>query len=154
MAQVKPRLRCFDFYGRPRLHVGARLLREFESAWLRSDQPFPSRQAAAVLLNVLAFDFQAACYLGHGGVSADEFLGRSLAVWASLVGSPEQECARLFPNLESSERRELVELMCAKLTGAAESWERKGPDCPTCEDVVQQMLDELVAGRFVRMKYD
>lgn len=152
MAQVTPKIRWFEQHWRPRLNLAVGLLQHFEDRWLRSEGPFPSRDAVAVLLNVFAFDFYRADFLRYTGIPAEELWNRSLDEWANSVGSPEMECARLCPNRENSECRELVDSFSNELSRAAASWEKDARN-PTCEELVQWMLGELVARRFVIVRY-
>jgi hypothetical protein len=151
MAQHTPTITWLEQQWRPRLNLSAKALRDIESAWLRSSAPFPCREAVAVLLNILAFDFYSADLLTYGGVSSDDLWRRSVEDWFSAVSSPEAECSRLSPGREASERARVVETLCGKIALAAESWERVGPDEPSCEQVVQSLVGELVSGRFAKM---
>ena len=150
MAQHTPTITWFEKQWRPRVNLSAKVLRDMESAWLRSSAPFPCREAVAILLNILAFDFYSADLLTHRGLSSDDLWRRSLADWLSAVSSPEAECSRLSPGREASECARIVETLCSKIALAAESWERVGPDEPTCDEVVRSLVGELVNGRFAK----
>jgi hypothetical protein len=151
MAQYTPTTPWFEKQWRPRLNLSAKVLREIEGAWLRSPGAFPCREAVAVLLNILAFDFCAADLLTYRGVSSDDLWRRSVEDWFSVVSSPEAECSRLSPSREPAECTRVVETLCGKMSSAAESWERVGPNEPSCEEVVQALVGELVSGRFAIM---
>jgi hypothetical protein len=153
MAQFTPRLRWFEQSWRPRLNLAARLLRGFQDRWLQSAGPFPSREVVAVLLNVFAFDFYKADFLGYDGIPADELWRRSLDEWIAVVDSPYAECRRLCSIRSESECLEAVESLCSGLSNAAEAWERDASAAMSFEDVVQWMVDELVARGFVAIKY-
>ena len=151
MAQHTPTITWRELQWRPRINLSARVLRDIESAWLRSSEPFPCRSAVAVLLNILAFDFYSAGLITHRGVSSDDLWRRSVDDWFSVVTSPEAECSHLSPGREASECARVVETLCRKIALAAESWERVGPHEPSCEEVVRSLVGELVSGRFVKM---
>jgi hypothetical protein len=153
MAQFMPRSRRFEHEWRPRLHLAAKLLRDYEDVWLRSDRPFPIPETVAVVLNVFTFDFYAADFLGYRGVRAAKLWNRSIEEWSSSVGSPEFLSARLWPHRAEPDRQELLDSLSEQVSRAVESWEQNGPGQPTCEEVVQSMLERLVAGRFVNIKY-
>ena len=153
MAQFTPKLHWFEQSWRPRLNLAARLLQDFQDRWLRSDDPFPSKEVVAVLLNVFSFDFYKADFLTYAGVSADELWARSLDEWLCSVESPKSECSRLCPNQQESEYLEVVESFCAALSNAAESWERNAPNAISCLALVEWIVDELVTRRFVVIKY-
>ena len=130
---------------------GLQVLREIENAWLQSEGPFPCREVVAVLLHILAFDFHAADFLTYRGVPSDDLWRRSVEDWFSTVSSPEAECSRLCPNHDASEYTRVVESLCDKLWSAAKSWEQVAPDEPSCEQVIQALVGELVRGDFARM---
>ncbi len=107
-----------------------------------------------MILNIFAFDFHRAGFVGYTGVRADELWKRSLEAWASSVDSTEAECARLCLNRTAAEQQLLVASLCHEVSCAAESWERRSPDQPTCEEIIHRLLELLIAGRFVNCKYD
>jgi hypothetical protein len=148
MAQYTPVVRWFEQQWRPRRDLAVKVLRDIEDSWLQSNQPFPSREAVAILLNIFSFDFYNAGFLGNQGIRPDDLWRRSLGEWLSSVGSPESECVRLSPRRDGSEYNQLVDSLCAILSSAAGSWETVAPNKPSCEEVVQQLIDQLVIGRF------
>jgi hypothetical protein len=154
MTQKVPKFRWFDQHWRPRLDLAVKVLREIEDAWFRANQPFPVRETAAVLLNIFAFDFYSTGFLRYRGVRANELWRRSLHDWFSSVGSPEFECARISPNYEASEYSQFVDCLCEMLASAAHSWEQVAPDRPSCEEVVQLIVEVLAKNRLVIIRYD
>ena len=153
MAQGRPVFRTFEQHWRPRLNLAAKVLRDIEDRWLRSDQPFPCKTAAAALLSIFAFDFHGADFLTYCGPSEADLWRRSPEEWCAAVGTPEAELARLCPGRAGAEYEATVESMCARLASAAESWEEVAPDKPPCEEIIGQLLDELAAGRFVAVAH-
>jgi hypothetical protein len=151
MAQHTPTITWREKQWRPRFNLSAKVLRDIESAWLRSSEPFPCRETVAVLLNIMAFDFSSAGLLTYRGVSSDDLWRRPVEAWFSAVGSPEAECSRLSPGREASECARIVETLSGKIALAAESWERAGRAEPSCEQVVQSLVGELVSARFAKL---
>jgi hypothetical protein len=154
MAQYRLRSRWLGDYWRAAVSLAAKVLRDYEAVWLRSEGPFPVSEVVAVMLNVFAFDFHGAAFVGYTGVPTNELWKRSVEDWASSVDSPETECARLWPNRTASEQQMLVASFCHEISCAAESWERRSPDQPTCEETIERLADLLIEGRFVRLRYD
>jgi hypothetical protein len=153
MAQVKPVSRSFEQLWRPRLNLAAKVLRDIEDWWLQSDQPFPCKSSAAVLLWIFTFDFYGADLMTYEGTPLADIWRRTAEEWFAAVGPPEAELARLSPKRDDSEYKGLAESLCARLAQAAESWAGIAPDKPSCEDVAGQMLDELAARRFVAIAH-
>jgi len=149
MAQVRPVSRSFEQHWRPRLNLAAKVLRDIEDWWLRSDQLFPCRPVVAALFNIFAFDFHGADFLTYRGPPESDLWCRSSEEWLAAVGAPEVELGRLSPGRDDATYEAVVAALCAGLDRAAESWVRLGPDKPSCEVVTRNMLDELAAGRFV-----
>jgi hypothetical protein len=149
MAQMRPVSRSFEQHWRPRLNLAAKVLRDIETRWLRSDEPFPCRPAVAALLNIFTFDFHRARFLTYRGPPDSDLWRRSPEEWLAVVGPPEVELARLSPGRDGATYEAVVEALCIRLARAAESWVGLGPDKPPCEEVTRDMLDNLAAGRFV-----
>ncbi len=148
MAQYHVIFRWFEQNWRPRVNFAAKVLRDFKESWLPSTVPFPTRDAVAVVLNIFAFDFYEADFMGYRGVHPDELKKRPLDEWVRLVGTPETECAQLAPAQTESACVDMVEALCGIVADATGSWERAS-DEPSCESLANQMLDELGRGRFV-----
>jgi hypothetical protein len=154
MAQYSIKSHWFEQHWRPRRNLAAKVLRDIEDSWLPSERPFPCEETAAILLNIFAFDFHKADFLWYTGVRPDDLWARSLDGWFSSVSAPESECIRLAPKRDREECRRIVESLCAILRAAADSWENVSPRDPSCDGVVEDVIEELVGGRFVVMKYD
>jgi hypothetical protein len=131
---------AFDKLWRDRLNLAAKVIRDVQDFWLRSSLPFPSQSAAAVLFQILA----------AGGASRIEVWRRSTTEWFSSVSDAESECARLSPAAVRATCAVVAARACEILDSAAESWENISPLEPTCEVVVRQVFDLLVAHRFAR----
>jgi hypothetical protein len=153
MAQVRPVSRSFEQCWRPRLNLAAKVLRDIEARWLRSDEPFPCRPAVAALLNIFAFDFHGAGFLTYRGPPDSDLWRRSPEEWLAAIGLPEAELAHLSPGRDGATYEAVVEALCVRLARVAESWARLGPDKPPCEEVTRDMLDELATGRFVAVAH-
>jgi hypothetical protein len=153
MAQYSPKVRLFDESWRPRFSLAVKLLGDFQNNWLKSDQPYPSSEVVAVLLNLFAVDLYRANFIGYDSVSANELCKRSLDEWLCSVESPKDECRRLCPWRQDAEYDEMVEILFAGLKQAADGWERDAADASTCEEVVQWMIEELCARRFLVIRH-
>jgi hypothetical protein len=146
--------RRFDLYWRqPREELAAKVLLDVEESWLQSDRAFPFRQTAAILLNIFAFDFYIADIPNRIGLRSDDLRRRTLEEWYGSVGSPESECAKISPKRDESEYHQLVESVYLILVRAVESWEKHGPNMPSCGEVIRDICNSLIASRFVIQKH-
>ena len=148
MQYSTPAPRAFDDRWRERLHLAIKVLRDVQDVWLNSSLPFPSQSAAAVVFQIFAFDFYAAGFVGYRGVPPAELWRRSITEWFSSVSEAASECARLSPAADRQSCKVMAERVYEIFDSAAESWEKLSPLEPSCEVVVRQVFDLLVANRF------
>jgi hypothetical protein len=142
MKYGQPKPRPIDDRWRERLPLAIRVLREIQDAWLRSTTPFPTDKMAAVLIRIFGLDF----YI------AGDLWRRTAAEWISAASDDlDAECRALCPAAGSAASAEVVASLRETLGRAAESWERRSPAMPSCEDVVNEVLQLLVARGFVQL---
>jgi len=137
MQPAEPPPNAFDKVWRERLNLAAKVLRDVQDAWLRSSLPFPSQNLAAVLFHIFA----------AGKAPPTELWRRSTTEWFSSVSDAESECARLYPAAVPATCGVVAARACAIFDSTAESWEKVSPLQPSCEVVVRQVFDLLVAYR-------
>ena len=138
-----------DLNWQRRCDLASKILCAIEDHWLRSDQPFPSRQIVAILLNVFAFDFYRADFLDYKGLRSDDLQRLSLQEWHALVGTPESECAKLSPNRSEAVYHQVVDSLCSILSRTADSWIKHGPSKPPCCEVIEKIGHLLISSRFM-----
>ena len=147
MAQVpRSKKRPFDEEWQYRLSLAAKVLGDIQEHWVRSSQPFPTEQATAVLVPILAANPLRVYPM------VDDW-GRSVEAWFAGVTTAAAECARLFPKHDEHECEALARRVSELVQRSAASWERVSLAEPSCEAVAEAMLDELVAARFVVVQY-
>lgn len=154
MQFAQPKPRPIDERWGERLPLAIRVLGGIQNDWLHLPTEFPSEQAAAVVLRIFAFNFRAAGLRGASrsiSQSAGDLWRRTSAEWISSVSDLESECCALCPAADPVARAEVMASLRLILTRAAESWARHSPVTPSCEDVVNEVLQLLVSHRFVQL---
>jgi hypothetical protein len=133
----------FELQWRGRLDLGVKVLGDLQDFWLRSQDPFPSREAVAILLRIFSL----------GDPQRGDDWRRRARDWISLVDSPDAECKSLSPRAEQVAVDAAVEHLCTIVSAAVASWESRSISEPAVDSVVADMLHQLSADGVVKLYY-
>ena len=133
----------FELQWRGRLDLGAKVLADLQDFWLRSQNPFPSREAVAILLRIFSL----------GDPQRGDDWRRPARDWISMVESPDAECRSLAPTSEQAVIDAAVEHSCAIVCAAVTSWETRSITDPAVNSVVVDILRQLSADGVIKLYY-
>jgi hypothetical protein len=143
----------FEQHWRERLLLATNFLRDVQDYWLQTSLPFPTQNTAAVILQIFAFDFFSESFKNFKDVQSRGLWRRSIPEWFASVSGVESELARLCPAVDRSECLDVASEICKMLDLAAESWAKHSSVQPSCDVVVHNLLDLLVARHFANTYY-
>jgi hypothetical protein len=150
MAQWGRKWSYFERHWASKINLAIRVVHKFQALWVKSSDPFPTRNVIAILLNIFASELNARI----GGVELQDILWkRTNEDWLALVGEPEFECAQLSPARAIEDYKSLVAALCELIDDAVGHWEFN-VGSPTVDEVIQQILREIDSRKWSIIKYD